>query len=67
MDLDWHSAILSLHTKISGSYKTTQNVRRFFQQHIGKEIHFSREFMAWMRANTGKSLGEAIEYYRKLN
>lgn len=56
MDINWHSENLSLETKISRSYKSTQNVRRFFKEYTSKDVHFSREFMAWMKSNTGKTL-----------
>jgi hypothetical protein len=64
VDINWHSEPLTLETKITRSYKTTQNVRRFFKAHTDEEIHFSREFMAWMKSNVGKTLQEAIENYK---
>ena len=64
MAIDWHKEPLTLQTKITSSYKTTQNIRRFFKQHAGTEVHFSRAFMQWMKTNTGKTLEEAIAHYR---
>ncbi len=66
-EIDWHKDPLTIRTKITGNYKNTQNVRRFFKSQVGKEIHFSREFMMWMKANTGKSLGDAVAEYKKQN
>lgn len=64
MDVNWHSEPLSLDTKITGSYKSTQNVRRFLKAHTGEDFHFTREFMAWMKSNTSKTLRDAIDYYK---
>ena len=62
---DWHNSDLGIDTIISIDYRNTQNVRRFFKKQMGSDIRFSRSFMAWMKANTGKTLGDAIEELRK--
>ncbi|MBW4889991.1 hypothetical protein KXQ82_09700 [Mucilaginibacter sp. HMF5004] len=64
MDIDWHSHPLTLETRISKSYKNTQNVRRFFRQHISENFHFNREFMTWIKANIGVTLAEVIAHYK---
>lgn len=68
-DFDWHSEALSAKTKITDSYKNTQNVRRFFIDHIGPHFKFNITFMAWMKSNVGKTLDEAskawIEIYNE--
>jgi len=58
---NWHSEHLTLHTIITDSYKNSQNVRRFFKQHIGEHFKFNVRFMGWMKSNIGKTLKEAIE------
>ncbi|MEQ8676033.1 MAG: DUF6434 domain-containing protein [Aggregatilineales bacterium] len=63
---DWHSEQLSAETIITDSYKNTQNVRRFMTMHIGKHFKFNIDFMAWMRANAGKTLGEAVIQWQDL-
>ena len=60
MAFDWHGAPLSPKTRITDDYKTTQNVRRFFREQLGEDFRFTRELMAWMRANVGKTLAEAV-------
>jgi len=60
---DWHSADLTPETVITDSYKNTQNVRRFFRAHAGTGFKFNIGFMAWMKANTGKTLGDAVMVY----
>src|SRR4026208_561031 len=57
---DWHREPLSLETRITDSYKSTQNVRRFFRAHIGDHFKFTVDFMVWMRRNHGKSLRAAL-------
>jgi hypothetical protein len=62
---DWHSANLSLETRITKSYKNTQNVRRFFKRHLGDHFHFDRPFMQWMKASEGKTLKTALEEWKR--
>ncbi len=60
---DWHSEPLSNSTRITDSYKSTQNVRRFFKGAIGEGFKFNIAFMEWIRANVGKTLEDACEAY----
>lgn len=61
---DWHSAPLQNATVITGDFRVTQNVRRFFHEQLGRKVNFSRDFMDWMRANVGGTLGEALTEYQ---
>lgn len=61
--IDWHCAPLAPETVITDSYRNTQNVRRFFKSQIGPEFKFNRPFMAWMKANSGQTLGDAVIAY----
>lgn len=63
---DWHSEVLSKDTKITDSYKNTQNVRRFFKTAIGDSFKFDIAFMEWIRTNTGKTLEDACAAYLEL-
>lgn len=60
---DWHSETLSKDTVITDSYRNTQNVRRFFRAAIGDGFKFNIAFMDWMKANAGKTLGDACTAY----
>ena len=60
---DWHGAELSKNTLITDNYKNTQNVRRFFKNAIDNSFKFNIAFMDWMKANVGKTLGEACDAY----
>lgn len=62
---NWHSEKLSLQTIITNSYKNTQNVRRFFKQHIGEHFSFDRKFMAYLKNSTGITLADAIKEWHK--
>ena len=64
---DWHSSHLTLTTKITDSYKNTQNVRRFFTSKCGDQFHFSISFMAWMKKHVGKNLNAAVAEWKRLN
>jgi hypothetical protein len=58
---NWHGDSISLDTIVTKTYKMTQNVRRFFRQHVGEDFHFNRDFMAWMNTNIGITMRDAVE------
>lgn len=64
---DWHGGTISSATLITASYRNTQNVRRFFIAEIGKHFSFNIAFMAWMKANVGKTMGDAAEEWKRVN
>ena len=66
-NFNWHSEQLTLETLITDSYKNTQNVRRFFQEHCNKKFSFNIAFMVWMKANAGKTLQDGVEEWNSLN
>jgi hypothetical protein len=63
---DWHSDPLTARTKITDSYKNTQNVRRFMKSQVGDSFHFSIPLMQWVKENEGKSLKDLVRYYQLL-
>lgn len=63
---DWHSAQLTPETPLTDNYRNSQNVRRFFKQHLGPRFAFSIPFMAWLTENTGKTLADACAYWHHL-
>ena len=63
--LDWHSDALMDTTCIDETYKNTQNVRRYFKARCGDHFKFDRPFMAWMKANAGKTMGEAVVEWQR--
>ena len=63
---DWHSMPLARTTLIDAGYRNTQNVRRFFKAEIGPRFSFNIEFMAWMKANPGKTLGDAVDEWLRI-
>jgi len=65
-NFDWNTETLSLETVISDSYKNTENVRAFFKQLIGSNFKFNVTFMDWMKRNSGKTLGDAVDKYREI-
>jgi len=63
---DWHSDPITGETLIDADYRNTQNVRRFFKAEIGDHFSFDRPFMAWMKANAGATMGDAVaEWLRR--
>ena len=63
---DWHKAELTDATLLTDSYKNGQNVRRYFKSRLGDGFKFNIEFMAWLKANTGKTLADACDEYRAM-
>jgi len=55
---DWHSDHITESTQVTGTYRNTQNVRRFLLEHCGPDFRFDREFMAWIKNGEPKTMGE---------
>ena len=64
---DWKNSTLHLHTVITDNYKNSENVRAFFQKEIGPSFKFNVKFMNWMKANTGKTLADAINTWKEIS
>ena len=64
---DWHGGRITRATPVTGSYRNTQNVRRFFQSECGDDFKFDRDFMAWMKSGAAKTMGEAAEEWLRRN
>ena len=60
---DWGSASLASETVITDNYRNTQNVRRYFIEHVDPAFKFNIAFMDWIRENVGKSLGDAGDFW----
>jgi hypothetical protein len=66
MPTDWHSNTITRDTPVDKTYKNTQNVRRFMLEQCGADFKFDRDFMAWIRNETPKSMGDvADEWHRR--
>ena len=65
-NFDWNNEVLDFDTPISDNYKNTENVREFFKKSIGGNFKFNVEFMNWMKINTGKTLGNAVEKWKEI-
>lgn len=63
---DWKTEKLTLETLITDNYKNTQNARCFFEKEIGSGFKFNVQFMNWMKSNSGKTLGDSIEEWKRL-
>lgn len=65
MNIDWHSAELTRMTIVVKNYKNTQNVRRFMVAQCGERFRFDRDFMAWIRNDIPKNLGEVVDEWKR--
>lgn len=59
--VDWHKNHIDDNTLITDSYKTTQNVRRYFKSKFGEQFKFDRDFMHWMKNAMGLTMGDASQ------
>lgn len=57
---------LDLDTPIESNFVCSQNHRDFFKEHIGSSFSFNVSFQKWLKANTGKTYGEAIDAYYQI-
>jgi hypothetical protein len=64
---DWHSGDITRATPITKSYRNTQNVRRFFKAECGDGFKFDVSFMAWLKVATDRTMGEAVDEWRRRN
>ncbi len=62
---DWHSGDITRATPITKSFRKTQKVRRFFKAQCGDVFRFDRDFIAWLKAAVGKTMGEAVDEWRR--
>lgn len=63
---DWHSDQITASTPVTSSYRNTQNVRRFLQDSCGSDFKFDRAFMAWVKNEEPKTMGDvAVEWQRR--
>jgi hypothetical protein len=62
---DWHKDKITRDTRITASYKNTQNVRRFFTSECGDGFKFDRSFMAWLKAESGLTMADAVEEWNR--
>ena len=61
MNFDWHGMDITRATVVDGAYKNTQNVRRFLQRECGEDFKFDRDFMAWIRDGSPKTMGDVAD------
>ena len=65
MPINWHSDTLTRNTTVNEDYRNTQNVRRFMVEHCGDAFKFDRDFMAWIKNNEAKTLGDVADEWRR--
>lgn len=65
-NFNWRKATLKPETIITDNIIFGQNLRRFMKTHLGEQFSFNTDFMAWMKANTDKTLKHAVETWKIL-
>ena len=56
-------AIITEDTIIEPNIVCSEKHRAFFRERIGKSFSFNVQFQKWLKANPGKTYGDAIEAY----
>ncbi len=59
--INWQTSPLIRSTTITGDFRVTQNVMRFFKRECGRHFEMEKEFAAWLCDGTPKTLGEAVD------
>ncbi len=63
---DWHSSVITRETPVTGTYRSTQNVRRFLRAECGADFKFDRPFTQWIKTGRQKTMGHvADEWLRR--
>lgn len=63
---NWAKENLTLETVITDNVTFGFNFRRFMKTQIGDKFQCHGDFMDWVRSNTGKNLGDAVEAWERL-
>ena len=63
---NWAKATLSLETVLTDNVSFGPNFRRFMQQQIGAKFSCHSDFMDWVKAHPGKTLGDAVQQWELL-
>lgn len=58
--------ILTEDTEIESGFVCSEKHRSFFQQKIGNGFSFNVTFQKWLKSNTGKTYGEAIQAHYQI-
>lgn len=58
--------VITTSTLIEDNFVCSQKHRAFFEEHIGKQFSFFVSFQKWLKANSGKTYGDAITAYYQL-
>ncbi len=65
MEFDWHSDPITRDTEVDLNYRNTQNVRRFLLEQCGEDFKFDQEFMAWIRDDSFKTMGDVADEWMR--
>ncbi len=63
---NWAKTKLTSETVITDNITFGQNLRHFMESEIGPQFSFNIHFMDWAKANTGKSLGDAVDFWLQM-
>ncbi|MEM7523790.1 MAG: DUF6434 domain-containing protein [Pseudomonadota bacterium] len=62
---NWAKDQITCDTLIDEGYSNGPNTRSFFEREIGPRFRFTIPFMAWMKANAGRSMADAVDEWRR--
>ena len=65
-NFNWPKAKLTNETKITDNISFGPNFRGYMKAQIGSKFTCHSDFMAWVKSNTGKTLGDAVSKWIEL-
>ena len=63
---NWAKAALNPETIITDNVSFGPNFRRFMKSQVGDQFSCHSDFMDWVKANAGKTLGQAVDVWHEL-
>lgn len=65
--VNWSKKYLTVDMLIIEDITKGHNFKAFMREHVGAEFYFNLEFSEWLKNNIGKTLGDAVTEWKKLD
>lgn len=65
--VNWSRRYLTVDMVIEEGIIKAHNFKAFMKEHVGATFYFNLEFTNWMNNNIGKTLGDAVEEWKRLD
>ena len=65
--VNWSRRYLTVDMVIEEGIIKAHNFKAFMKEHVGATFYFNLEFTNWMNNNIGKTLGDAVDEWKRLD